>query len=175
MKTMSLAVGLALLVAPAFAQSLPEKTGVNSVVGIAPKTADFVQEAATSDMFEIQSSRLAVAKSDAATKAFAQQMINDHEKTSADLKGMVSAGKVRATLPSAMTSSQQKMLDKLKGLTAAEFTKQYHTDQVSAHKAAVDLFKRYGDKGDDAGLKVWAANTRPALEHHLMMAQDLNK
>lgn len=42
-----------LLAGPAFAQSASEKTGVNSVLGIAPKTADFVKEAATSDMFEI--------------------------------------------------------------------------------------------------------------------------
>jgi len=175
MKTLFLAAAIALVAVPAFAQSLPERTGVISVVGIAPKTSDFVQEAATSDMFEIQSSRLAVERSDPATKAFAQQMITDHEKTSADLKGMVGAGKVQATLPAAMTSSQQKMLDKLKGLKAAAFTKEYHTDQVSAHKDAVDLFKRYGDKGDDAALKAWAEKTRPALEHHLMMARDLSK
>ena len=29
--------------------------------------------------------------------------------------------------------------------------------------------------GDNAGLKNWAAMTRPALEHHLEMAQNLNK
>ena len=28
---------------------------------------------------------------------------------------------------------------------------------------------------DNADLKAWAASTRPALEHHLMMAKDLNK
>jgi putative membrane protein len=43
------------------------------------------------------------------------------------------------------------------------------------HEDAVDLFKRYGDEGDNADLKAWAASTRPALEHHLMMAKDLNK
>lgn len=36
---------------------------------------------------------------------------------------------------------------------------------------AVDLFKRYGDEGEDAELKAWAAKTRPALEQHLMMAK----
>ena len=47
----------------------------------AHKTADFVMEAATSDMFEIASSKLAVDRADAKTKAFAQKMITDHEKT----------------------------------------------------------------------------------------------
>ncbi|TWF43363.1 DUF4142 domain-containing protein [Neorhizobium alkalisoli] len=176
MKNAIAVAGLALLFAsPVLAQSAAEKTGVNSVLGVAPKTEDFVAEAATSDMFEIESSKLALERSDAATKTFAQQMIADHEKTTGELKGLVSSGKVKATIPAAMTSSQQDMLDKLKGLQGDDFTKQYHSDQQSAHEDAVDLFKRYGDGGDNADLKAWAAATRPALEHHLQMATDLNR
>ncbi len=174
-KTIAFA-GLALLIAsPVFAQSAAEKTGVNSVLGMAPKTEDFVVEAATSDMFEIESSKLALERSDAPTKTFAQQMIADHEKTTGELKGLVTSGKVQAQIPAAMTSSQQDMLNKLRGLQGADFTKQYHSDQEDAHKDAVDLFKRYGEGGDNADLKAWAASTRPALEHHLQMASDLNK
>lgn len=169
---LSLAVVLA---GPAFAQSAAEKTGVNSLIGVAPKTEDFVQEAATSDMFEIASSKLALERGDEATKAFAQQMVTDHQKTTDELKGLVTSGKVKAPLPTAMTSSQQSMLDKLNGLQGSDFNKQYHSDQQSVHEDAVDLFKRYGDEGDNADLKAWAASTRPALEHHLMMAKDLNK
>jgi putative membrane protein len=168
----SLAISLA---GPVLAQSAAEKSGVNSLIGVAPKTEDFVQEAATSDMFEIESSKLALDRGDAATKTFAQQMVTDHEKTSSELKALISAGKVKAQLPSAMTSAQQDMLDKLKGLQGDDFIKQYHSDQESAHEDAVNLFKRYGEGGDNAELKAWAASTRPALEHHLQMAKDLNK
>ncbi|NKK74035.1 DUF4142 domain-containing protein [Rhizobium anhuiense] len=168
----SIAVSLA---GPVMAQSAAEKSGVNSLIGIAPKTEDFVQEAATSDMFEIESSKLALERGDSATKTFAQQMVTDHEKTSSELKALISAGKVKAQLPSAMTSAQQDMLDKLKGLQGDDFIKQYHSDQEAAHEDAVDLFKRYGEGGDNAELKAWAASTRPALEHHLQMAEDLNK
>ena len=42
----------------AFAQSAGEKTGINSTLGIAPTTADFIKEAATSDMLEIDAARL---------------------------------------------------------------------------------------------------------------------
>ncbi len=163
------------LAGPALAQSAAEKTGVNSLIGVAPKTVDFVQEAATSDMFEIASSKLAAERGDDATKAFAQQMITDHQKTTDELKGLVASGKVKAPLPTAMTSSQQSMLAKLNGLQGVDFNKQYHSDQESAHEDAVDLFKRYGDEGENADLKAWAASTRPALEHHLQMAKDLNK
>ncbi|XKM43029.1 DUF4142 domain-containing protein (plasmid) [Rhizobium ruizarguesonis] len=168
----SIAVSLA---GPVMAQSAAEKTGVNSLIGVAPKTADFVQEAATSDMFEIESSKLALERGDAATKAFAKQMVTDHEKTSSELKALITGGKVQAQLPAAMTSGQQDMLDKLKGLQGDEFLKQYHSDQKSAHEDAVDLFKRYGEGGDNPELKAWAASTKPALEHHLQMAEELNK
>lgn len=177
MKYVLALAGLSVLFAsPVLAQSAAEKTGVNSVMGVAPKTEDFVTEAAAGDMFEIESSKLVVERSqDSATKSFAQQMIADHTKTSDELKTLVTGGKVKATIPAAMSSSQQSMLDDLKKLNGDDFTKQYHADQQDAHKDAVDLFKRYGDEGDNADLKAWAAKTRPALEHHLKMATDLNR
>lgn len=145
------------------------------MLGVAPSTEDFVKEAATSDMFEIESSKLALERSDEATKAFAQQMIQDHEKTTADLKGLVTSGKVQATLPAAMTDAQAKMLNDLKSMKSDEFTEKYHSEQVDAHEDAVDLFKRYGDEGEQADLKAWAAKTLPTLQHHLEMAKQLNK
>jgi putative membrane protein len=46
MKCMASSFPLILLATPALAQSVGEKTGVNSVLGVAPTTADFVKEAA---------------------------------------------------------------------------------------------------------------------------------
>jgi putative membrane protein len=150
---------------------------VNSALGITPSTPDFIRQAAMSDMFEIQSSQLAAQKADdAQTKSFAQKMVTDHTKTSSEVKAMVSGGKVKgADLPTDMSSSQKSMLDKLKGLNGKDFTKQYHSDQVSAHKDAVSLFERYGKGGDNEDLKAWANKTLPDLQGHLKMAQDLDK
>jgi putative membrane protein len=170
-------IAAGVLTAPAYAQSVGEKTGVNSALGITPTTPDFVREAAMSDMFEIQSSQLAEQKSnDAATKTFAQKMVTDHTKTTTEMKSMMSSGKLKGVeAPTAMASSQQSMLDKLKGLNGSDFTKQYHDDQVSAHKDAVSLFERYGKGGDNPELKDWANKTLPTLQDHLKMAQDLDK
>ena len=74
-----------------------------------------------------------------------------------------------------MGSSQLSMLTKLKGLHGSDFTSQYHSDQVSAHKDAVSLFERYAKGGDSNALKSWAGKTLPILQDHLKMAQDLNK
>src|ERR1700710_1005207 len=102
MKRSIIALGCLLFAGPALAQSAGEKTGVNSTLGIAPTTADFVKEVAISDMFEIQSSKLAQDKGTAPEKTFASQMVADHTKTSVDLKGLVSGGKVKAELPTAL-------------------------------------------------------------------------
>jgi putative membrane protein len=173
MNRLAIIAACSFLALPALAETMGEKTGVNSTLGIAPTTTDFVQEAAISDMFEIQSSKAASAKLTGPEKDFATEMITDHTKTSAELSEAVKNANV--TLPTAMDSSHQKMLDKLNSLNGDDFRKQYFSDQVSAHKDAVSLFERYGKGGDNPTLKTWASTTLPTLQHHLDMARGLYK
>jgi putative membrane protein len=177
MKKFAISVAaVALLVgAPVLAQSVGEKTGVNSALDISPTTADFVKEAATSDMLEIEAAKIAETKGNADEKKFAGQMVTDHSKTSADLKAMVSSGAVKADIPASLDSSAQKKLDKLKDAKADDFAGVYDPMQVSAHKDAVSLFQRYSKSGDNAKLKDWAGKTLPTLQHHLDMAETMNK
>jgi putative membrane protein len=171
-----MACGICLMmVTPALAQSVGEKTGVNAAAGITPSTQDFVTEAAQSDMFEIQSSKLALNSQDGPTKNFAQKMIQDHTKTTQELQAVIGNGERQARLPTDMSSSQQSMLTKLRDLHGADFDKQYHSDQVSIHKDAVSLFQRYGKAGAGTQLRTWAGSTEPTLEQHLEMAQNLNR
>ena len=175
MNRTALVLGCLLVATPALAQSVTEKTGVNSVLGIAPSTADFVKQVAISDMYEIQSSQLAERKGNSAQQTFAKQMINDHTKTSSELKSLVSDGKVKAELPTALDSAHQDKLDKLKNASGAEFSETYNEQQISAHKDAVSLFERYAKGGDNDALKNWAGTTLPKLQHHLEMAQQLER
>jgi putative membrane protein len=175
MKRILLALAVAgALTSTALAQSVSEKTGVNSVLGITPKTEDFVKEAAMSDMLEIEAAKIAQQKGNADEKKFAETMITDHTKTSTELKGLV-GGEMKSAIPSALDDSSQKKLDKLRDTKPENFASEYDPMQVSAHKDAVDLFGRYAKGGDDAKLKDWAGKTLPALQHHLEMAQTLDK
>jgi putative membrane protein len=175
MKKTLLTAALVMSASAVFAQSATESTGVNSALGVAPKTEDFILQASASDVFEIESSKLALQKGDDATKAFAQQMITDHEKTTAELKALLTSGKVQGNPVTALTDDHKEEVDDLAKLEGAEFNEEYIDDQVEAHEDAVDLFKRYGEEGENADLKAWAAKTLPALEHHYKMAQDLDK
>jgi putative membrane protein len=155
---------------PRTPQSAPGATAAEP----APSAQGFVDKVAISDMFEIQSSQLALSKQpDKDTKPFAQKMVADHQKTSKELKSLVDGGKVKATLPSALDAEHQKMLDDLKAKSGKDFDQNYDQIQVKAHQDAVALFSAYATGGDDPELKKWAAKTLPHLERHLTMAQKL--
>jgi putative membrane protein len=133
-----------------------------------------VNKVAISDMFEIQSSQLALSKqADADTKPFAEKMVQDHQKTSSELKAVVGGSMLKLTLPTAMDSEHKKMLDDLKAKSGKEFDQSYDQIQVKAHRDAVALFEAYGKGGDNAELKSWASKTLPHLKEHLSMAEKL--
>jgi len=165
---------LAVFAAPSYAQSVGEKTGVNSTLGIAPKTEDFIKEAAMSDMTEIEAAKIAQQKGNAEEKKFAEAMLTDHTKTSAELKSMV-PDNLKAAIPAALDDASQSKIAKLRDAKADNFASEYDPMQVSAHKDAVSLFERYANGGDNPKLKDWAGKTLPALKHHLEMAQTMDK
>ena len=125
----------------ASAQSVGEKSGVNSTLGIAPKTEDFIKEAAMSDMTEIDAAKVAQQKGNAEEEKFAEMMLADHTKTSTELKSMVSAS-LKAALPTALDDASQKKIAKLRDAKPENFASEYDSMQVSAHKDAVSLFER---------------------------------
>lgn len=104
---------LAVIGSPALAQSVGEKTGVNSALGIAPKTEDFIREAAMSDLTEIEAAKIAQQKGNADEKKFAEMMVADHTKTSTELKSMV-PDSLKAAIPAALDDASQKKIAKLR-------------------------------------------------------------
>jgi putative membrane protein len=149
-----------LLAGPAFGQS-------------AASTADFVNIVAITDVFEVESSKLALEKKIAADQAFAQRMVHDHTQTTEQLKRLIDTGAVKAPLPSGLDEQHKQMLEKLRGENGPDFSKDYNRMQLAGHKQAVALFEAYAKTGDNAALKSWAAKTLPHLQEHLAMAEKL--
>jgi putative membrane protein len=173
-RTLLLAGACALFAAQAFAQSPPDpaESGKQATSpASAPSTADFVKTVAISDMFEIQSSKLALDKNDKPDGSFARRMVHDHTETTDQLKSLVRSGQVKAELPTSLDSEHQKMLDQLRGDSASDFGKDYEQMQLKGHKEAVALFEGYARSGDNPALKRWAAKTLPHLQEHLTMAE----
>jgi putative membrane protein len=78
------------------AQSVGEKTGVNSALGISPTAQDFVNEVVTSDMLELAAAKIAQEKGKAEEKKFAEQTFQRYSRSGDNPKLMDWAGK---TLP----------------------------------------------------------------------------
>jgi putative membrane protein len=137
---------------------------------------DFVKKVVISDMFEVQSSRLAAdqAENDD-VQSFGEKMVNDHTKTSDELLGLVKNEDIKVEVPKALDKDHQAKLDNLTGLSGRKFDQAYVPMQVKAHETAVDLFDRYSKNGDNDKLKEWAEETLPHLKDHLEQAKALNE
>ena len=141
----------------------------------APSTTDFVQKAAMSDMYEIESGKLATEKGQSdAIKQFGQQMVEAHTKTTEELKGIMQRKNIKVDLPTKLDSAHQKLIDDLTSASAQDFDKTYATQQVDGHEKAKSLFKKYAERGDDADVKSFAQKTLPVVEHHLDEAKKLS-
>ncbi len=133
----------------------------------------FADKASASDMFEIESSKLAASMaSSSAVKDFAKMMIAGHTKSTAELKAAAAKASPAVSVAPHLDAMQQADLDALKG-AGAGFDKMYAAKQVAAHKTALALLKGYADSGDSAPLKAFAAKTAPVVEDHLDHAQKL--
>ena len=141
-----------------------------------PTTAQgFINAAAASDRFEIESSKLAASSaSSAAVKKFASQMISAHSASTAKLKSIVGGMSPPMTPDDTLNPTQQQKLDSLKGLNGAAFDSAYASAQVEAHQMALDMLKNYAASGDNAQLKTFANGMIPTVTAHLNVAKGLN-
>jgi putative membrane protein len=134
----------------------------------------FANTAAASDAFEIETSKLALAKGQsAAVKRFADSMIDAHTKSTAKLKGVAGKLSPSITPDAGLTEAQQQTVDSLGKLTGADFDKAYAKAQVDAHQATLTALKDYASKGDSEALKAFAKELVPTVTAHLNMAKSL--
>jgi putative membrane protein len=133
---------------------------------------DFANKAGPAGLFEIQSSQLALQKSqNADIKAFAQKMIDDHTKAADDLKA--AAAKDGVTVPATLDADGTTNLQKLQGAKAADFDALYVQLQTDAHLAAVALYAGYAQNGAAGAIKDHATATLPTLKMHYEMVLKL--
>lgn len=135
---------------------------------------DFVAKAAASDMFEVSAAQVALKKStNAQVKEFAQMMVKDHTKSTADLKAAIAQSGQAITPPAALPADLQAKLDDLSKASAADFDKAYMDNQVDAHQAALDLLQRYAQDGDVPAIKSFAQTTVTVVQGHYDHAKTL--
>lgn len=132
----------------------------------------FAAAAAASDLAEITSSQMALQQAGSEeVRRFAQQMVQDHTKSSQQLQGMARSRQM--SLPREMDVKDQAAIGQLSALRGAEFDREYAKLQLVSHLCAVSLFKNEAQRGQDPDLKGMASQLLPRLQEHLNMARQL--
>ena len=135
---------------------------------------DFVNKAAASDRFEIESSRLAEASATSpAVKEFAAMMIKAHTDSTAKLKSTLASNPSDVTVNDAHNAEQQAQLDELKTKKGAEFDTAYAAAQVGGHEKTLAELRNYASNGDNDALKTFAQDLVPIVTDHLNQARKL--
>lgn len=135
----------------------------------APMTGQqFADTAAASDMFELESSKLAQEKATAGpVKEFAAMMIKDHTTSTAKLKAAAGEAEPAITPRPALNAEQTANLEALRNASGAAFDTLYKQQQVAAHQKALAALQGYAATGDVPSLKAFAGETAKVVEAHL--------
>jgi putative membrane protein len=173
LKKLCLAIAVLLVTAPAYAQAPNQPGAQKAGANIDQETRQFVEKAAIGDMFEIQSSKLALDKSELKeVDSFAQHIIDDHTKSSDKLKSIV-GNLTGVQIPQQLDSKHRDMLGQLQNASGQQFHQLYRKQQIDAHQEAVQLFETYSKSGQNKELQEFASSTLPRLKEHQQMAQGL--
>lgn len=125
----------------------------------------FVAAAASSDLFEIESSRLALQRTqNPMLRMHAEWMIRDHTNTSTQLRA--AARSVGLGVPMQLLPRHAAMLDEL-SRAGGNFDGVYHRQQVASHQQALALMINYARRGDVPRLRGAAAAGVPVIRGHL--------
>nr|WP_314446014.1 DUF4142 domain-containing protein [uncultured Sphingomonas sp.] len=124
----------------------------------------FMAMAASSDMYEIESSRMALQRSrDPMNRMHAEMMIRDHTNTTAQLT--LAARSAGFGVPMQMLPMHVAMLNELS--RSANFDAAYRSQQITSHRQALALHDNYARRGDVPQLRGVAAAAVPVVRGHL--------
>jgi len=131
------------------------------------KKATWLKTVAAANFFEIETSKVALEKSqNEDIKTFAQEMIDDHTKAAEKL-AVVLQQEGTELPPRALAPKQDDALALLKKADGKDFDAAYLGVQRGAHIEAVSIFSTYAAQPDDPALAAFARETLPTLEKHL--------
>jgi len=139
-------------------------------------TKGFVDGAAVSDMYEVQAGQLALMRAKSPdVKMFAQKMIDDHTKSTNQLKTILAKAAPNFMPPMQLDARREGMLNDLKGAKDQDFDGRYIAQQINAHNEAVVLLRGYAKNGDNPDIKMFAQETLPVVQMHLDMIKQIDR
>ncbi len=167
LKTLALAAVAATCFVPAFAQ---DTTAPASSSMASDKT--FIMMADEGNTAEISASQLALKKSkNPDIKAYATQMIADHNKLRSDMAPL--ATQFGVTTPQPLNSSHRAEAKYLAGLSGSKFDKEYVKAMDQDHHKTLGLFNNEIATTANPDVKSAAQMGQPVIAQHTDMADQL--
>jgi putative membrane protein len=138
-----------------------------AAAGTVPATGTFIAKTESGNLFEIDSSKLALRKSKSErVRTFANMVVTDHVAARAKLGRAASDAGMTAP-PEALDARQAALLNGLKTEDGESFDKAYVDALYEAHVETTEMFEAYARHGDNARLKQFANEMLPTLQTHL--------
>lgn len=132
----------------------------------------FLTKASQANYDEIQLGKLAEEKAtNAQVKAFGRRMVRDHTALTEKMKPFADQWSIAA--PTSLSSDAQSEYDKLKGMSGADFDKEYINFMASDHAKDLNEFKEEADSTKDAKFKAAVEHGKAVITAHKNMADSL--
>lgn len=138
-----------------------------------PPAQTYLMFAGAGDLYELESSRLALeTTSDAGLRRFAQMMVEHHTGT---MRAAEAAAREAGLSPPPpmLDAPKAAMIEALRQYDGVERDRLYLSQQMTAHKEALGLQKTYADNGDTPELRTAARNALPIIQRHLAEVERL--
>lgn len=135
---------------------------------------EFVNEAASSSMLEVELGQLAQEKAQSQeVKDFAQMMVNDHRQVNENLQAVAQGKNVE--IPQILKEDHQDKMENLREKSGQEFDKEYMSIIVDMHEKDIDKFESMRDEVQDPELQSWIDNTLASMRQHREEAERIKE
>lgn len=137
-------------------------------------TREFVNEAASSSMLEVELGQLAQEKAQSQeVKDFAQMMVNDHRQVNEKLQSIAQGKNVE--IPQTLKEDHQDKMEDLREKSGQEFDKEYMSTMVDMHEKDIDKYENMREDVQDPELQSWIDNTLTSLRQHREEAERIKE
>ncbi len=173
LKTLALTLGVAAtLCAPLQLSRAAEEADASMKPTAAEKA--FMKKAADGGMTEVELGQIAAEKGGSdAVKDFGKDMVKDHGKINDNLKEL--AGKMNVTLPTSVSAKHKATIEKMSGMSGADFDNAYVPAMVKDHKMDIAEFEKAGKMAKNEDLKKFIDESLEKMKDHLEMIQKFDQ
>ena len=133
----------------------------------------FVDSLASANLYEVEAAKIAIDHSKTEEiRAFARQMVDDHEKAQTQLEKAVTTSTAGLKFSPKLDPQQEALLSALRA-AGAKFDETYVKQQQTAHEQTLAMLTAFASHGEGEDLRKLARSNTPVVAAHLDHARQL--